>query len=81
MNEATGELNATVFVVMVVGVLMAFFYFTLWPLLRTNFEKTTQCKQAVCDKCANGQKKCDYVMCWKKGEYHQGEGFECVFRG
>ena len=80
MKEANGELNATVFVVLVVGVLMAFFYYTIWPMLRTNFEQTSRCKQAICDKCANGR-MCETVQCWKKGEYHQGNGFPCVYKG
>ena len=33
MKEATGELNVTLIVVMAVGILVAYFYFTIWPSL------------------------------------------------
>lgn len=82
MKEATGELNATVFIVMVVGVLLAFFYYAVWPSIRNNFEATTQCNKAVCKKCDGGAKKCDYVTCYPKGEYgNEGRAFQCIYKG
>ena len=33
MKEATGELNTTVIVVIIVSMLVDFFYFTIWPAI------------------------------------------------
>jgi hypothetical protein len=77
MKEATGELNATVFVVTVVGFLMAFFYFTVWPILKNNFNRNANCAKAICESCKN-KSGCDYVTCHLKG---QQETFQCVYKG
>lgn len=78
MKEATGELNATIIVVLVVGLLMAFFYFTLWPLIRINLDKTSKCSKAICEPCKNNNGKCEYVKCHLSGKE---EEFECVYKG
>ncbi len=81
MKQATGELNATVVVVLSVGVLMAFFYYTLWPVLRKNFEENAKCSKAVCEPCDNGT-DCDYVTCYSKNKDHTPQNaFECVYKG
>ena len=77
MKETVGELNATVFVVIAVGVLMAFFYYTLWPLIKANFEAKSQCSKAICEPC--NQDVCDFVMCHPKND--PGTVFECVYKG
>lgn len=80
MKEATGELNATVVVLMAVGVLIAFFYYTLWPMIKTNFNKNSQCSKAICEKCNTGD--CETVICYPKGEYgNSSKSFECVYKG
>ena len=74
MNEATSELNATVVVVMAIGVLMAFFYYTIWPIINSNFEKNSQCNKAICET-----KDIDddgYVKCHMEGKT---ETFQCVY--
>ena len=79
MKQATGELNATVVVVLAVGVLMAFFYYTLWPIVRENFNRNTQCSKAICDTDTlnNG-----YVTCYTKGNYGDEEHkMSCVYKG
>lgn len=78
MKEATGELNATVFVVIAVGVLVAFFYYTLWPIIRGNFEKNSQCSKAICEPCKNPS-GCDYVDCHLKDK--EENTFKCVYKG
>jgi hypothetical protein len=77
MKEATGELNNTVIVVLSVSVLLAFFYFTLWPMIRNNFDSKSKCEQAICEKCKTGD--CETVKCYVKG--HIDEKFECVYKG
>ncbi|MBE6156172.1 MAG: hypothetical protein E7161_00285 [Firmicutes bacterium] len=77
MKEATGELNATVVVVLAIGVLIAFFYYTLWPLMKDNFNKNSQCSKAICESCNTGN--CDYVTCHPKND--PTTEFECVYKG
>lgn len=77
MKEATGELNGTVVVVLAIGILMAFFYYTMWPLLKENFNKNSQCSKAICETCPTGD--CDYVTCHPKNE--PNNTFECVYKG
>ncbi len=81
MKEATGELNSAVVVLLAVGVLIAFFYYTLWPMIKNNFDKTSQCKKAICEPCIIGGKvsnKCKMVECHLEGS---NEIFECVYKG
>jgi len=83
MKEATGELNATVVVVLAIGVLIAFFYYTLWPIIKTNFDKNSQCSKAICEPCrdlsGNASTDCNYVKCYVKS--NPTEKFECVYKG
>jgi len=50
MKEATGELNMTVFVIIVVAILAAFFFTIIWPMIRNNMARTTKCSDAICEK-------------------------------
>ena len=61
MKETTGELNMTIIVVIAVAILVAFFYFVIWPSLDENFEANSKCSRAICllpDEC-KGKKKND----------------------
>ena len=49
MKEATGELNMAVIVAISIGILAAFFFGFLWPMINDNFQKTAQCNKAVCN--------------------------------
>ena len=49
MKEATGELNMTVVTVISIGILAAFFFGFLWPMINGNFQKNSQCSKAICD--------------------------------
>ena len=49
MKEATGELNGTVVVVLLIAALSAFFFGILWPMMRRNSIKNSKCNDAVCD--------------------------------
>ena len=48
MKNATSELANLIIVVICVAILVAFFYFTIWPIIRGNFESQTSCEKAVC---------------------------------
>ncbi len=49
MKEATGELNLAVIVAISIGILAAFFFGVLWPMIDNNFQRTAQCNKAVCN--------------------------------
>lgn len=76
MKEATGELNITIIVITAVGVLMAFFYFTVWPIIKENLNNSSRCSKAICEGCKSG--KCEFVKCHLSGSE---EEFECVYKG
>lgn len=81
MKEATGELNVTVIVVIIVGLLIAFFYTMIWPIIKTNFIMSTNCAKAICESVtevpADG-----YVDCWLKGKKNDSNShFKCVYKG
>lgn len=48
MKEATGELNATVVVVLTIGLLSTFFFTIIWPRLKSNLNANTKCSDAIC---------------------------------
>lgn len=75
MKEATGELNTTVVVVLAVGVLIAFFYYTIWPMIKDNFDKNSQCSKAICEGEPDSE---GYITCHMKGKT---EEFKCVYKG
>lgn len=82
MKETTGDLNATVVIVLAIGILMAFFYYTVWPIIKSNFTSNSQCSKAICEPCnmvdSHGRKNCATVQCHEKGS---SEIFECVYKG
>lgn len=78
MKEATGELNMTVIVAIAVGILMAFFFTVIWPMLDANFKHNTNCKAALCD-CANARSNNYKCTCWLEG--NESNTFECPFGG
>lgn len=60
MKEATGELNMTVIVVIAIAAIAALFYAFVWPAIRGNLERSTNCSSAFgCDACTNGTRACD----------------------
>ncbi len=89
MKEATGELNMTVIVVISVGILSAFFFSFIWPMINSNFQATAQCNKAVCDcsesgrswaKSKTGNK--NFCKCAQtKEKLGSSETFTCPFKG
>ena len=55
MKNATGELASLLIVVVSVAILVAFFYFTIWPIIRLNFVSQTACEKAVCSSTPNNE--------------------------
>lgn len=83
MKEATSELNTTVIVVLAIAVLIAFFYYTIWPIIKNNFDRNSQCNKAICEPCkdasGNPSIDCDFVTCHEKN--NSSNTFECVYKG
>lgn len=86
MKEATGELNMTIIVSISIGILAAFFFGFLWPIINNNFKNTSQCNKAVCE-CSkktradieNQTGKKNYCLCHDKKE--EDNTFYCPFKG
>lgn len=76
MKEATGELNNTVIVVLSIGILIAFFYYVIWPLLDSNLEHNSSCEKAICEPCGK-ETGCKTVECTTKS----GTKIQCVYKG
>ena len=62
MKEATGELNLTVIVVIIVAGLVAFFSIYIVPIIMGGIKNTANCEDAVCTKtgCSDGVCNCKY---------------------
>ena len=92
MKEATVEINLAVIVMISIGVLMAFFFGVLWPMLDFNFTSTAQCNKAVCN-CSEesirglpGLHEVEGIMyctCWDDEEEDRSSdnSFDCLYRG
>lgn len=90
MKETTGELNLTIVVVIAVAILVAFFYYTIWPGLDRNFKANSSCSKAVCllpDECKNAHNNaCDEVIdklvkCKYKDERGNEQEIYCPWKG
>ena len=57
MKEATGELNLTIIVVLAIGILVAFFYYAIWPMVNDGIKHTAQCNKAICKNPCNDKNK------------------------
>jgi hypothetical protein len=75
MKRAVGELSSTVIVVISVAILVAFFYYPIWPMMNNNFKSQTSCDNAVCNTKTLTDGK---VECTVPGEPGT---FWCNFKG
>ncbi len=76
MKEAVGELNTTVIIVVIVGTLAAFFFLVIWPAINNDFNRNSNCSDAICPPCESPQ-GCTVVMCTLDG----GSTIECPYKG
>lgn len=87
MKEATGELNATVVVVITIGILSTFFFTIIWPSLKSNLNKNTKCSDAICSakrlKDGKIQNCAEYQngTCVKLNCKYKGDTLTCPFKG
>jgi len=79
MKEATGELNATVIVVIIVAMLVAFFYTVIWPSLRNNINANTACSKAICANEPNSDGLT--VNCYVVENGEKSDTFTCAWKG
>ena len=62
MKEATGELNMTVVTVVAIAAVAAFFYAFVWPAIKANINRNTNCANAICPAtCTASVCSCQYV--------------------
>ena len=78
MKEATGELNATVFVVIAVASLVVFFYTQIWPAIKGNMNENTACSRAICASTPNADGTVD---CYVMENGNKSELFTCAWKG
>ena len=79
MYKRQGELNLTVFIVMVVAALGVFFFTVLWPAIRNNMASTTRCSDAICESEPNGDGTVNCFYQDKNGNHISD--FTCVWKG
>ncbi len=79
MKEATGELANLLIVVLSVAILVAFFYFTVWPIIDNNFKKQTACDKAVCEGVDTD--KDGLVNCVYKKKNGDSIDITCKYKG
>ncbi len=77
MNEAMGELNGTVIVVIAIAGFATFFFSVLWPNINNDIGKGTNCAKAICEKCPGSN--CLTVKCHEQG--NESNVFECPYKG
>lgn len=82
MKQAAGELNMTVVIVIAVGILAAFFYTIIWPLISDNFNRNSKCSAAICI-CNRDDNKCVMADCYlvDSSGNKKGETFQCPWKG
>lgn len=49
MKEATGELNATLIVVIAIAALAALFFTIIWPMIKDSLKFDSNCANAFCE--------------------------------
>ena len=79
MKEATGELNATVVVVITVATLVAFFYTIVWPSIRNNMNQNVACSKAICAGEPNADGRT--VQCYVMENGKKSSEFTCAWKG
>lgn len=78
MKEVQGELNVALIVAVSIGVLAAFFFSYIWPLIHYNFQSTSQCDKASCDCSKEIRTANDGKCLCRVGD---GKEFTCIYKG
>lgn len=80
MKEATGELSSAIIVVICVAILIAFFSYTIWPIIKNNFDAQTSCDKAICKTIPDDDGTVTCYMPDKNGKATSKE-IKCNFKG
>ena len=78
MRQAVGELNSSIIVVIIVGLLIALFYGLVWPTIKDGLKSNSRCADAVCDVGIKEGKV--GVECYSP-HVKDKEYFYCPYRG
>lgn len=78
MKRTMGNLNMTVVAVLIIALLSAFFFYTLWPMIRNNFAQSTSCDRAICEATPNGDGSVDCVVYYDDGT---SANITCAWKG
>lgn len=63
MKKATGELSGTIIVAISVAILIAFFFYTVWPMIDANFKSQTACEKAICESRPDSDGMVNCILC------------------
>lgn len=81
MKKATGDLASTLVVALSVAILIAFFFYTIWPIMKNNFDSQTKCEKAICEtEDANKDGLVDCLLC-EDSNCTKNTIIECKFKG
>ena len=78
MKEASGELSMTAVAVVAIAAVGVLFTTLIWPSIKANIQRTTQCSQAYgCTNCedTSGGKKC---TCYYLNEKNEEKPVTCT---
>ena len=78
MKEASGELSMTAVAVVAIAAVGVLFTTLIWPSIKSNIQRTTQCSQAYgCTNCTdtNAGKKC---TCYYLNEKNEEKSVVCT---
>ncbi len=77
MKEATGELNMTVITVVAIAAVAAFFYAFVWPAVKANITKSTNCASAYRCTCTGDTCECFYDKIDESGSTEENTPITC----
>ena len=82
MKEATSEVSLLVIVAISVAILVAFFFGVIWPHINNNFQRTANCKKAICD-CSNAKENNYLCTCYanNRDKEYRTNSFTCTWEG
>ena len=86
MKEATGDLNMTVIIVMIVAALVVFFSVYITPLVLNGIKSESNCSNAICpckSMTADNGACTDCYICENKngGTCKKSQPFRCPYKG
>lgn len=78
MKEATADLSSAVVVAVCIAILVAFFYFTIWPIIKLNFVAQTACEKATCAAQPDSEGMVDCIV---KDSSGREQTIQCKYKG